>query len=95
MLIEAFASGVAVVASDSGEIPNVAGDAAMIVPEADDARWVAAIEQLLDDARFRSELAARGIERARSCYSWPVIARKHIEFFGELLDSSESPPSAN
>ena len=47
MLIEAMACGVPVVASRSGEIPHVVGDAGLLVDEADVALWTAAIDRLL------------------------------------------------
>ena len=53
MLIEAMASGVAVIASDSGEIPHVVGDAGVIVHERDVAKWTAANELLLQDEKWR------------------------------------------
>ncbi len=85
MLIEALASGVPVVASDSGEIPFVVGDAAVVVPEGDVAAWAAAIEALLGDAPRRADLAARGRARAVEVYAWPVVARRHLQFFDELM----------
>ena len=84
MSIEAMACGVPVVASDSGEIPHVAGGAGVIVAEHDIAGWTAAIEALLTDAARRRELGARGLDRARAEYAWPAIARRHMEFFEEL-----------
>jgi glycosyltransferase involved in cell wall biosynthesis len=85
MLIEAFACGVPVLASDSGEIPNVVADAGVIVGERDEVGWVRALAELLESPARRAELAARGRDRAHSLYSWPVVARRHLEFFDELL----------
>lgn len=90
MLVEAFACGVPVVGSDSGEIPHVIGDAGVVVPEADEAAWTAALAALLESPARRAELADRGLARARQ-FSWPVIARRHLEFFDELLDRRPHP----
>ncbi|HKQ99112.1 MAG TPA: glycosyltransferase family 4 protein [Pyrinomonadaceae bacterium] len=87
MLIEAFACGVPVVASDSGEIPYVVEDAGLVLSETDEDAWVSALNELLEDAPRRAELSKRGLERARTTYAWPVIARRHLDFFDELLDS--------
>jgi glycosyltransferase involved in cell wall biosynthesis len=85
MSIEAMACGVAVVGSSSGEIPFVVGDAGIIVPEQDEDGWVAALEGVLADDRRRRDLAARGLQRARERYAWPVVARAHLDFFDDLL----------
>jgi glycosyltransferase involved in cell wall biosynthesis len=84
MLIEAFACGVPVVASDSGEIPHVVGDAGVIVGERDENGWVRAVTTLLDDEARRADLGRRGRARALSTYAWPVVARQHLDFFNEL-----------
>jgi glycosyltransferase involved in cell wall biosynthesis len=85
MLVEAFACGVAVVGSDSGEIPHVVGDAGVIVPEGDPAAWTRAVSDLLRDADRRRDLGVRGLRRARAVYDWAHVARQHLEFFDELL----------
>jgi glycosyltransferase involved in cell wall biosynthesis len=85
MLIEAFASGVAVVASTSGEIPYVIADAGVLVAEGDLPGWQQAIETLTMDRARRSELAARGRERAESVYGWAVVARQHVDFFERVM----------
>ena len=85
MLIEAMACGVPVVASRSGEIPHVVGDAGLVVDEADVAPWTSAIDRLLGDSALRRDLSARGLARAHEKYAWPVVARAHLQFFEELL----------
>jgi glycosyltransferase involved in cell wall biosynthesis len=87
MLVEAFACGVPVVGSDSGEIPYVIQNAGVVVGEKDEQGWVEALSDLLDSPSRREELAAKGLQRAHSVYAWPVIAKQHLEFFTELLDS--------
>jgi glycosyltransferase involved in cell wall biosynthesis len=85
MLIEAFACGVPVIGSDSGEIPYVIENAGEIVPEADEAAWDAVLGRLLESPTRRFDLAARGREQALAKYDWPLIARRHLDFFEELL----------
>ena len=85
MLIEAMACGVPVVASDSGEIPYVVQDAGMVVSETDLAEWTAILDRLIVDSSNRAELAASGLARARSEFSWPIVARRHLRFFEEVL----------
>ena len=84
-LIEAMACGVPVVASDSGEIPYVVQDAGVVVPANDLAGWAETIDRLVADSPMRAQLAARGLARARSEFSWPCVARRHLDFFEEVL----------
>ncbi len=85
MLIEAMACGIPVIASDSGEIPYVVGDAGIIVGENDLDGWVTAIQDLIDSPNTRTKLIELGRERAKSQFSWSVIARQKIDFFESLL----------
>ncbi|MEH2160648.1 MAG: glycosyltransferase family 4 protein [Nostoc sp.] len=87
MLIEAFACGVPVIGSDSGEIPYVIQDAGLVVDEKDDASWVTAISGLLNSPSRRQELAQKGLERAHTLYTWSSVAKQHLQFFTELLDN--------
>ena len=82
-LVEAFAWGVSVLASASGEIPYVVTDAG--ARERDETGWRRALADLLESAACRADLAARGRGRAHALYSWPVVARRHFELFSELL----------
>jgi len=85
MLIEAFACGVPVIASTSGEIPHVVADSGVTVGEHDREGWVHAIGQLLSDPDRRAHLAQRGRDRAVSTYAWRIVAGQHREFFSELI----------
>jgi len=85
MLIEGFACGIPVVASDSGEIPHVIGNAGLVVREGDVDAWTQAVARLLADPALRADLGQRGRERAVSAFAWPVVARQHLDFFEELL----------
>jgi phosphatidylinositol alpha-1,6-mannosyltransferase len=88
MLIEAFACGVPVIASDSGEIPYVVGDAGLIVAERDAAAWTRAIQRLFADPSLRDDLSTRGRRRAVSIYDWAVVARQHSAFFRQLIEGA-------
>jgi glycosyltransferase involved in cell wall biosynthesis len=84
VLIEAFACRIPVVASDSGEIPYVLGDAGRLVPERDEALFQRAIEELLDDPTLRAEFASKGFERVQKHFTWEAIGKKYVDFFDEL-----------
>ena len=86
VVIEAFACGAPVISSDSGELPYVVGNAGLIASERDEDAWVSAITKLIGDRPARDELSCSGIERARSTYAWPIVARNHLKFFSQLLE---------
>ncbi len=86
MIIEAFACGVPVIGSDSGEIPNVVGDAGRIVGERDLPGWTRTLAELLTDTAGRHALGARGRMRAEATFAWPVVARQHLAFFDQVLN---------
>jgi glycosyltransferase involved in cell wall biosynthesis len=86
MLIEAFACGVPVIASDSGEIPHVVGEAGIVVPEQDSQAWLREVAALLTDEPRRADLAERGRRRAVTRFDWPLVARQHLAFFDQLID---------
>jgi len=87
MLAEAFACGVPVLGSDSGEVPRTVGDAGIVLPESSPSAWTSALASLLESPERRRELSARGRERAVSRFSWPVVARAHLDFFSEVLEA--------
>jgi glycosyltransferase involved in cell wall biosynthesis len=92
MVVEAFASGVTFVGSDSGEIPYVVKDAGVIVGEKDEAGWAEAIAELLENPRRRAEFAAGGLQRAHDEFAWPVVARQYLDFFDCILESKQPTP---
>ncbi len=73
-LIEAMASGLPVMASRAASIPEVAGDAALLVDPEDAGAWADGLVRLLADDAFRAELVSRGRERAALC-TWERTAR--------------------
>jgi glycosyltransferase involved in cell wall biosynthesis len=85
MLIEAMACGVPVLASRSGEIPHVVADAGILLPEAETACWTATLTRVLAAPAERRDLADRGLRRARTEFSWRAVARRHLDFFDELV----------
>ena len=82
-VLEAFAAATAVVAARSGSIPEIAGDAALLVPPRSPAELGDAIEQLLGDAGLRATLQTRGRERAEQ-YSWARTLEDTLALYREV-----------
>jgi glycosyltransferase involved in cell wall biosynthesis len=79
--LEAMASGTPVVATTAGALPEVAGDAAILVGERDPVAIAGGIERALAD---RDRLVRAGLERAR-LYTWAETARRTLAVYRELL----------
>jgi phosphatidylinositol alpha-1,6-mannosyltransferase len=88
MVVEAFATGVPIIGSDSGEIPFVIKDSGVIVGEKNEIGWTRAIGELMLNPTQRRELANRGLQRARDEFAWSAVARKYLDFFEQLLSSA-------
>lgn len=70
---EAMACGVPVVAFDNTSLPEVVGDAGILVPDGDVAAMVTAVRAVLGDAALRQRLREAGPRRA-AAFSWPAAA---------------------
>ncbi|MDJ0745438.1 MAG: hormogonium polysaccharide biosynthesis glycosyltransferase HpsO [Xenococcaceae cyanobacterium MO_167.B27] len=88
VLIEAMASGVAVVGSDSGEIPNVIGDAGLVFPEGNTEALVNCLRELIEKPELVKELSNKGYARAMEKYTNQAVAREQLAFYQELLESN-------
>jgi glycosyltransferase involved in cell wall biosynthesis len=87
VLVEAMASGVPVVGSDSGEIPNVIGDAGVVVPEGDPDALARALDDLQSPSR-RRWLARAGRARVLAHYTQARVAARTVETYAQVLADS-------
>jgi glycosyltransferase involved in cell wall biosynthesis len=79
-VLEAMACGVPVVASNTSAMPEVAGQAALLVDAGDSDSLEVAMLRLLTDDALRAELAAKGELQARR-FSWETSAQKLLEAY--------------
>jgi glycosyltransferase involved in cell wall biosynthesis len=85
VLVEAMAAGVPVIGSSSGAIPEVIGDAGLVVPEGDPRALAAAIDQILGDAGLRRRLVERGEQRVATRFTWSVVVEQTCELFRSAI----------
>lgn len=81
--VEAMSRGCPVVTSNSGSLPEVVVDAAMLTPNGDVDTLVDSIGAVLDDDRLRAELIAKGHERAQQL-TWGRTVAAHADLYREL-----------
>lgn len=83
-VLEAMTLGVPVIAARRGSLPEVVGDAGLLVDPEDDAAIATAMRTVLNDRAERRRLADAGVLRARS-YSWPEAARRLYAAYATAL----------
>jgi glycosyltransferase involved in cell wall biosynthesis len=77
-VLEAFAAGVPVLTSNASSLPEVAGEAALLVDPRDPGAIAEGLERLLGDDGLREGLGRAGSERVRS-FTWEATARRTAE----------------
>lgn len=87
MVVEAQACGAVVVAYASGALPEVVGDAGVLVPEGDTAALAAAVSRLVTTPGEWSRLREAGL-RAAEHTTWDAVARGQVELYER---ASEGP----
>src|SRR5262249_53494161 len=85
VLIEAMSIGVPVVGSDSGAIPEVIGEAGIVVPEGDARGLAEALRSLSVSKEVRESFATRGHVRAIASYTNDKIAQRLHSFWESAL----------
>jgi glycosyltransferase involved in cell wall biosynthesis len=88
VLVEAMCSGVPVVGSSSGAIPDVVGDAGHIVPEGDAKALAHALTTLRDDPYAAQRLAALGRRRAETRFTHRAVAEATVGVYRSIVDFS-------
>jgi glycosyltransferase involved in cell wall biosynthesis len=83
-LLEAMACGAPVIAARTSSIPEVVGEAGVLLDPDDESAWALEIERVLDDAGHRGRLRETGLRRARE-FSWQRAARETAAVYRSLL----------
>ncbi len=83
--LEGMFSGVSVITSDSGALPEVVGDAGIVVPEGDVTSLARELSRLGQDESLRIRLGEAGRARALSVFSPDAIARSLENFWNGVL----------
>lgn len=82
---EAMATGTPVISTTGGALPEVAGDAALLVPPANAEALAHAILHLLENPEKRTSLGKAGYDRVHSLFTWKNAAEKTIEAYRKVL----------
>ncbi len=82
---EAMACGTPVIATTGGALPEVVGDAGILVPPRSADALAAAIKQLLNDKQARQRMSDAGRKRVKDNFNWQQAARRTLEVYQEVL----------
>ncbi|HEX2914879.1 MAG TPA: glycosyltransferase family 1 protein [Chloroflexia bacterium] len=85
--LEAMACGTPVVCSSAAALPEVVGEAALLVDPFDVPGLAAAIERVLCEPGLSAELRRRGLERAAG-FTWERTAQQTLEVYRQVLENS-------
>ena len=84
---EAMACEVPVISTDGGALPEVVGDAGIIVPKGNSQAIAEAVEQLLNNPQEREALGKAGRERIQKTFCWQVAATQMTDYYQKVLES--------
>ncbi|MCG2741500.1 MAG: glycosyltransferase family 4 protein [Syntrophaceae bacterium] len=84
---EAMACGVPVISTSGGALPEVVGNAGILVPPADKSALKEAILALLDNPERRRRLGEAGLARVKGSITWRHAALKTVEVYREAIDA--------
>jgi MMP alpha-(1->4)-mannosyltransferase len=91
--VEHMASGTPLVASRTGALPEVTGDAAVLVEPGDPEELAATLRDLLDSPEQRQRLGAQAWQRVQERFAWPAVARAVVAEYARAIETA-SPAAA-
>jgi len=87
-VLEAMACGTPVITSNTSSLPEVAGDAAVLVDPYSVEDIADAMERVLTDPDLRTELSRKGKERAKQ-FTWEKCARETLKVYEEVYREAQ------
>jgi glycosyltransferase involved in cell wall biosynthesis len=92
--LEAMACGTPTIVSNVSSLPEVVGDAALLVDPSNWEEIAVAIHRLLNDDQLHAEMREKGIQRARY-FSWESAARRTMEVYQLVAESRKMIPASS
>ncbi|MBH8566843.1 glycosyltransferase family 4 protein [Nostoc sp. CENA67] len=83
-VLEAMTLGTPVIASNTSSIPEVTGDAAILIDPNEHVQLAEAILKIISDSELRQDLINQGKERAK-LFSWEITARKTLKAYRSII----------
>jgi len=86
---EAMSCGTPVIATDGGSLPEVVGDAGIVVPHSNPPALAGAIATMLDDPEMRARYGQAGRERILAKFKWERAARECVEIYRQTIADAD------
>jgi glycosyltransferase involved in cell wall biosynthesis len=83
-VLEAMGCGTPVICANRASLPEIAGDAAVLVDPDDEAALAEALERVQADTALRAEMVKRGLMRAQA-FTWERTARETLALYDRVL----------
>ena len=83
---EAMACGVPVISTTGGALPEVVGDAGILVPPADHRALARAMREVLGNPKLAGDLGLAGYQRVQKHFTWSKAAEKTVAAYREVID---------
>jgi glycosyltransferase involved in cell wall biosynthesis len=88
--LEAMASGCPVIVSNRGSLPEVVGDAALLIDPENIGSLVSALQRVLSTPSLRDALVQKGLARVKG-FSWTSTAMKTLELYDQVVRPAQNP----
>jgi glycosyltransferase involved in cell wall biosynthesis len=86
--VEHMASGTPLVASRTGALPEVVGDAAVLVEPGDAEELAATLRRLHDSPQERARVGEAGLRRVQERFTWRAVAAATVQHYRAAMDAS-------
>jgi glycosyltransferase involved in cell wall biosynthesis len=83
-----MASGTPLIATRTGALPEVTGDAALLVTPGDAEELAAAFRLLVDSPEERARLSAAALRRVQERFTWTAVARATVAEYRQAMARS-------
>ncbi|MEX0840536.1 MAG: glycosyltransferase family 4 protein [Parvibaculum sp.] len=87
---EAMSCGTPVIATDGGSLPEVVGDAGIVVPHSNPPALARAIAAMLDDPEMRARYGQAGRERILAKFKWERAARECVDIYRQTIADADN-----
>ena len=82
---EAMACATPVISTMAGALPEVVGDAGILIPPGDTRAIIESVKYLLDNENMRKELGEKGRQRVAHMFNWDNTARETADYYREAI----------